>query len=120
MSGPLSKRFLGPTYFSPTRYLAAPSTLARPLHPHTQGALVLLDACQSVPHMPVDVKALDVDFLAASGHKMCGPTGIGFLYGRKVRERARNAIEEGLGKLPNTPLKLTRYSLFSLIATAHV
>eukprot|EP00270_Netrium_digitus_P016392 TRINITY_DN5875_c0_g1_i1.p1 TRINITY_DN5875_c0_g1~~TRINITY_DN5875_c0_g1_i1.p1 ORF type:complete len:537 (-),score=118.94 TRINITY_DN5875_c0_g1_i1:304-1878(-) len=46
------------------------------------GALVLLDACQSVPHMPVDVQALDVDFLVASGHKMCGPTGIGFLYGR--------------------------------------
>ena len=50
---------------------------------HAKGALVLLDACQSVPHMPVDVKALDVDFLAASGHKMCGPTGIGFLYGRQ-------------------------------------
>ena len=46
------------------------------------GALVLLDACQSVPHMPVDVQELGVDFLAASGHKMCGPTGIGFLYGR--------------------------------------
>jgi cysteine desulfurase / selenocysteine lyase len=50
---------------------------------HAVGALVLLDACQSVPHMPVDVKELDVDFLAASGHKMCGPTGIGFLYGKK-------------------------------------
>jgi cysteine desulfurase/selenocysteine lyase len=46
------------------------------------GATVLLDACQAVPHMPVDVQALGVDFIAASGHKMCGPTGIGFLYGR--------------------------------------
>jgi len=46
------------------------------------GALVLLDACQSVPHMPVDVQALGVDFLVASGHKMCAPTGIGFLWGR--------------------------------------
>lgn len=46
------------------------------------GALVLLDACQSVPHMAVDVQALDVDFLAFSGHKMCGPTGIGVLWGR--------------------------------------
>lgn len=49
---------------------------------HSVGALVMLDACQSVPHMAVDVQALGVDFLAASGHKMCGPTGIGFLYGR--------------------------------------
>mmetsp|Transcript_22596 Transcript_22596/g.39672 ORF Transcript_22596/g.39672 Transcript_22596/m.39672 type:complete len:526 (+) Transcript_22596:48-1625(+) len=46
-------------------------------------AVVLLDACQSVPHMRVDVQDLGVDFLAASGHKMCGPTGIGFLWGRE-------------------------------------
>lgn len=46
------------------------------------GAVVLLDACQSVPHMPVDVQELDCDFLVASGHKMGGPTGIGFLYGK--------------------------------------
>jgi len=46
------------------------------------GAKVLLDACQSVPHMPVDVQALGVDWIVASGHKMCGPTGIGFLWGR--------------------------------------
>jgi cysteine desulfurases, SufS subfamily len=46
------------------------------------GALVVLDACQSVPHMPVDFAALDVDFAAFSGHKMLGPTGIGVLYGR--------------------------------------
>ena len=46
------------------------------------GAKVLLDACQSVPHMPVDVGALGVDWLVASSHKMCGPTGVGFLWGR--------------------------------------
>lgn len=46
------------------------------------GAMVVLDACQSVPHMPVDFHALDVDFAAFSGHKMCGPTGIGVLYGK--------------------------------------
>lgn len=46
-------------------------------------ALVLLDACQSVPHLPVDVSSLGVDFLVASGHKMCAPTGVGFLWGRK-------------------------------------
>lgn len=49
---------------------------------HHYGAKVLIDACQSVPHMPVDVQAIDCDWLVASGHKMCGPTGIGFLYGK--------------------------------------
>ena len=46
------------------------------------GALTVLDACQSVPHMPVDFHALDVDFAAFSGHKMCGPSGGGVLYGK--------------------------------------
>ena len=49
---------------------------------HAVGALVVLDACQSAPHLPLDVKALDVDFAVFSGHKMLGPTGIGGLYGR--------------------------------------
>ena len=49
---------------------------------HKYGAKVLLDACQSVPHMPIDVQKLDCDWLVASGHKMCAPTGIGFLYGK--------------------------------------
>ena len=44
------------------------------------GAKLLLDACQSVPHMPVDVQALGADFVVASGHKMCAPTGVGFLW----------------------------------------
>jgi cysteine desulfurase/selenocysteine lyase len=50
---------------------------------HKYGAKVLIDACQSVPHMPVDVQAIDCDWLVASGHKMCAPTGIGFLYGKQ-------------------------------------
>lgn len=50
---------------------------------HAVGAKILLDGAQSVPHMPVDVKALGCDFLAFSGHKMCGPTGIGALWGRR-------------------------------------
>ena len=50
---------------------------------HAVGAVVLLDGAQSVPHLPIDVQALDCDFLAFSGHKMLGPTGIGVLWGRK-------------------------------------
>ncbi|KMZ67067.1 Cysteine desulfurase [Zostera marina] len=49
---------------------------------HNVGAKILVDACQSVPHMVVDVQNLDADFLVASSHKMCGPTGVGFLYGK--------------------------------------
>lgn len=54
---------------------------------HEYSSLVLVDGAQSVPHLPVDVKDLDIDFLAFSGHKMLGPTGIGVLYGkRKILE----------------------------------
>ncbi|MBF6414428.1 cysteine desulfurase [Nocardia cyriacigeorgica] len=48
------------------------------------GALVVLDACQSVPHMPVDFRELDVDFAAFSGHKMLGPSGVGVLFGKRA------------------------------------
>lgn len=50
---------------------------------HQVGALVVLDVCQSVPHLPIDLHAMDVDFAAWSAHKMYGPTGVGFLYGRR-------------------------------------
>ena len=50
---------------------------------HHIGAVTLIDGAQSVPHMPVNVQALDADFMAFSGHKMCGPTGIGVLYGKQ-------------------------------------
>ena len=50
---------------------------------HQFGAKVLIDACQSVPHLPIDVQAIGCDWLVASGHKMCAPTGIGFLYGKR-------------------------------------
>jgi cysteine desulfurase/selenocysteine lyase len=55
---------------------------------HEAGAITLVDGAQSVPHFVVDVQALDADFLAFSAHKMCGPTGIGALYGKK------NLLEE--------------------------
>jgi len=50
---------------------------------HAAGAIVLLDAAQSVPHLPIDVQALEADFVCFSGHKMLGPTGIGVLYGKR-------------------------------------
>jgi len=50
---------------------------------HTVGAAVLIDGAQSAPHMKVDFQALDVDFYVASAHKVCGPTGVGFLYGKQ-------------------------------------
>jgi cysteine desulfurase/selenocysteine lyase len=55
--------------------------LTRDAHKH--GCKVLVDGAQSVPHMPIDVQDLDCDFFAFSGHKMCGPTGIGVLYGKR-------------------------------------
>ena len=51
---------------------------------HDAGALLLVDACQSLPHMAVDVKQLGCDFLVGSSHKFCGPTGMGFLWGREA------------------------------------
>jgi len=50
---------------------------------HSAGALVLIDGAQSVPHFPVNVTEIDADFMAFSAHKMCGPTGIGVLYGKE-------------------------------------
>jgi cysteine desulfurase/selenocysteine lyase len=51
---------------------------------HAGGALVLVDACQSLPHLPVNVSELGADFLVGSSHKLCGPTGMGFLWGREA------------------------------------
>ncbi len=51
---------------------------------HAVGALILVDGAQSAPHVPVDVRAMDCDFFAFSGHKMLGPTGIGILYGKRA------------------------------------
>ena len=61
-------------------YLADIKSIAKLAH--EKGAIMVCDGAQSVPHMKTDIKDLDVDFLSFSGHKMCGPTGIGVLYGK--------------------------------------
>jgi len=62
---------------------------------HDRGAVVVVDAAQSAPHMKVDVQALDCDFLAFSSHKMCGPTGVGVLYGKRELLEQMEPIEFG-------------------------
>jgi len=62
---------------------------------HRRGAKIVVDGAQSTPHMKVDVQELDCDFYAFSGHKMCGPTGIGALYGKKELLDAMEPIEFG-------------------------
>ncbi|MBJ8325788.1 aminotransferase class V-fold PLP-dependent enzyme [Streptococcus pacificus] len=62
---------------------------------HAHGAYLVVDGAQSVPHMPVDVQELDCDFLAFSGHKMLGPTGIGVLYGKEAILNQLSPIEFG-------------------------
>jgi len=62
---------------------------------HEQGAIMVVDAAQAVPHRPVDVQALGADFLGFTGHKMCGPTGIGVLWGRRELLGAMSPFELG-------------------------
>jgi len=62
---------------------------------HAVGALAIVDGAQMAPHMPVDVQALDCDFLAFSSHKMCGPTGIGVLYGKREHLAAMPPFQGG-------------------------
>ncbi len=62
---------------------------------HRHGAVMVVDGAQSTPHMKVDVQDLDCDFYAFSGHKMCGPTGIGVLYGKKELLESMEPVEFG-------------------------
>ena len=71
---------------------------------HNHGAYVLVDGAQSVPHMRVDVQKIDCDFLAFSGHKMCGPTGIGVLYSRKELQEEIEPISIGGGTVKDVNL----------------
>ncbi|AVZ39452.1 MULTISPECIES: cysteine desulfurase [unclassified Dietzia] len=74
------------------------------------GALVVLDACQSVPHMAVDFHALGVDFAAFSGHKMLGPTGIGVLYGRRELLRAMPPVLTGGSMISTVTMEKSTYA----------
>ncbi|BBY42812.1 cysteine desulfurase [Mycolicibacterium celeriflavum] len=74
------------------------------------GALTVLDACQSVPHQPVDFHALDVDFAAFSGHKMLGPTGIGVLYGRGALLNALPPFLTGGSMIETVTMEETTYA----------
>lgn len=74
------------------------------------GALTVLDACQSVPHQPVDFPALDVDFAAFSGHKMLGPTGIGVLYGRRALLGALPPFLTGGSMIETVTMEATTYA----------
>src|SRR5690606_10917066 len=67
--------------------------LARIAHRHN--AVLVVDGAQSTPHMKIDVQQLDCDFFAFSGHKMCGPTGIGALYGKKALLEQMVPVEFG-------------------------
>ncbi len=74
------------------------------------GALTVLDACQSVPHQPVDVHALGVDFAAFSGHKMLGPNGIGVLYGRREVLDALPPFITGGSMIETVTMETTTYA----------
>jgi cysteine desulfurase / selenocysteine lyase len=74
------------------------------------GALTVLDACQSAPHQPVDLHALDVDYAAFSGHKMLGPNGIGVLYGRRELLSAMPPFLTGGSMIETVTMEATTYA----------
>jgi cysteine desulfurase/selenocysteine lyase len=77
---------------------------------HSQNIPVLVDAAQAVPHIPVDVQSLDCDFLVASGHKMYGPMGIGFLYGKENLLDAMPPYQGGGDMIRSVSFEKTNYS----------
>ena len=77
---------------------------------HAAGAVVMVDGAQSVPHMPVDVQDLDVDFYVYSGHKMCGPTGIGLLWGRRALLQAMPPYMGGGEMIREVTLERSRWN----------
>jgi cysteine desulfurase/selenocysteine lyase len=77
---------------------------------HARGAVVVVDACQAVPNRPVDVQHLDCDFLAFTGHKMCGPSGIGVLYGRRELLERMSPFELGGSMISRVTAEATTWA----------
>jgi cysteine desulfurase/selenocysteine lyase len=77
---------------------------------HARGVPVLLDGAQAAPHLAVDVQDLDCDFYAFSGHKMCGPTGIGVLYGRAALLEAMQPFKGGGDMIHTVTFEKTTYN----------
>jgi cysteine desulfurase / selenocysteine lyase len=77
---------------------------------HASGALALIDGAQAAPHMKIDVQALDADFYAFSGHKVCGPTGIGILYGRSKLLNAMPPYQGGGDMIRTVTFEKTTYN----------
>src|SRR5205823_5815495 len=77
---------------------------------HEQGAIVVVDAAQAAPHMPVDVQALGCDFLAFSSHKLCGPTGAGVLWGRLELLEAMPPFNFGGAMISSVSLEKTTWA----------
>ncbi|HLH19292.1 MAG TPA: cysteine desulfurase [Bryobacteraceae bacterium] len=77
---------------------------------HKAGALVLVDGAQAAPHLKVDVQALDADFYAFSGHKVCGPTGIGILYGKSALLNAMPPYQGGGDMIRTVTFEKTTYN----------
>jgi cysteine desulfurase/selenocysteine lyase len=77
---------------------------------HEQGAIAVVDAAQAAPHKPVDVRALGCDFLGFTGHKMCGPTGIGVLWGRRELLERMSPFELGGHMIRKVTLERTTWN----------
>jgi cysteine desulfurase/selenocysteine lyase len=87
---------------NPVQYLATKA--------HAVGALILVDGAQSVPHMPTDVQALGIDFLAFSGHKMLAPTGVGVLWGRRALLEAMPPFLGGGSMIKTVTIEVSTYA----------
>ena len=81
---------------------------------HLAGAKVLVDAAQSAPHMPLDVQDLDADFLVFSGHKICGPTGVGVLFGKEALLEALPPYQGGGDMIEKVTFAKTTYNTLPL------